>query len=137
MIELVLNTVWFVLVAGAVTAFFRKNSRRTDQRAFLLSFGALVCAGALLLPSISITDDLHFEAFVVEDSNSTKRVANAGPHAAPVAPVVWLAFVLCGIVLVLPTQLGWCIRVANITSDVSPSFLQPLPGRAPPRLRAA
>jgi hypothetical protein len=135
-IELLLNAAWLVLVTGAVTAFLRTHAR-ADLRAFLLGLGALVCSVSLLLPSISITDDLHFDAFVVEDSSGTKRMASTGPHAAPVAPVVWLAVALSGILLASPPQLRRRILLANVRSYVSSWFLQPLAGRAPPRFVAA
>lgn len=137
MIEFVLNSAWLVLVACAVTVFLRKNARKIDKRAFLISLGALVCAASLLLPSISITDDLHFEAFVVEDSNSTKRVAHAGPNAAPVAPVVWLVVALCGILPASRLRVRARITVTNVRHYISSWSCQPLAGRAPPQLMAA
>ena len=132
-IELLLNAAWLVLVAGAVTGFLRKRSR-PDRRGFLLGLGALVCSASLLLPSISITDDLHFDAFVVEDSNATKRMSSAGPHATPLAPLVGLAVALCGILLARSPQAGRRVVFAAVASYVSPWFGQPLAGRAPPPL---
>jgi hypothetical protein len=85
--ELLLNLLWFAIAACALVAHLRS---RANRRQFRLGLGALLCVLTLLLPAISITDDLHFDAIAVEDSSSTKRLVNAAAHASPISQIVWL-----------------------------------------------
>src|SRR5215831_9974224 len=85
--ELLLNLLWFALAAFGLAAHLR---RRADRRQFRLSLGALLCVLTLLLPAISITDDLHCDTLAVEDSSSSKRLVNAAVHASPASQIIWL-----------------------------------------------
>ncbi len=129
--ELFLNSVWFLLVAAGLLAVLRAYRHGLDRRRFLLSLGALLCAAAIVFPSISITDDLHLDAFVMEDSNSTKRLGNAVTHAAPLAKIAWLGFVALSF-LPVSRQCSWFL-VGDIPSSYKVLFLiRPVSGRAPP-----
>ena len=86
--ELLLNLLWCGIAVWVVVAHLRHP--KTDRRQFKLGLGALLCVLTLLLPAISITDDLHFDTLAVEDSSSSKRLVNAAFHASPVSRVVWL-----------------------------------------------
>ena len=129
--ELFLNSIWFALIAGAFYALLQAYRRGLDRRRFLLALGALLCAGAVLFPSISITDDLHLDAFVMEDSNSTKRLGIAVAHTAPLAEVAWFGFIALALLLVSRNH-SW--RLAENTSSYYkvPPLIRPLLGRAPP-----
>lgn len=135
--ELLLNAVWLTLASTALLTLLWNHRSRSGSHSILLSLGALVCSSALLFPSISITDDLHLDVFVIEDSNSTKRIATAIAHAAPAAPVAWFGiFIFVGFFLTSPRltsarACGW--RIAEGISQYEPPvFIRPLPGRAPP-----
>jgi hypothetical protein len=72
--EIVLNLVW-VVVALASIAIWKYRwlpSRLHSRNSALPELVALVCALALLFPSISLTDDLHPEIVAV-DASSGKR----------------------------------------------------------------
>lgn len=102
----------------------------------MLRMGALLCASALLFPSISITDDLHFDAFVIEDSSSTKRLANAIIHHAPIANLAWFGFIAFAFLLI-SRQRRWCIANVKFSPYETPFLIRPLLGRAPPLARSA
>lgn len=129
--ELFLNSVWFALLAGASFALLHRYRQKSDRRRFLLALGALLCAAAILFPSISITDDLHLDAFVMEDSNSTKRLGNAVTHAAPLANIAWLGFVPLSFLLV-PRQYVRCVVEDLPSSYKTPFLIRPVLSRPPP-----
>ncbi len=135
--ELSLNLFWLLLVVVSVVVWRRKGSplhrprRARGSRHGLIALG---CVLALLFPVISITDDLHAEQAIIEDSNPSKRAVrnSAGDHAAsslgkighaalpgiapaPVPEGIWI--------LVLPSK-------AHLASSASADFCA---GRAPPR----
>ncbi len=78
--ELLLNTLWLLLALASFAycqPFDRRRERGRWRKKFSRSTVALVCALALLFPVISLTDDLHGESAVAEDS-STLRVTLKG-----------------------------------------------------------
>jgi len=127
--ELLLNLLWFAIAAGALLVWLPISP--SHRRQFRLGLGALLCVLALLLPAISVTDDLHFDTFAVEDSTSSKRLANAPVHVSPISHVVWFAISLVAFLLVVfgPTWLP-----AALSSSRRPDFClgPPILGRAPP-----
>jgi hypothetical protein len=130
-VELLLNLTWLAIAIAAVAAYLRPH--RGERRDFLLGLGALFCVLVLLLPAISITDDLHFEAFAVEDSSTNKRLANAVAHANPASLFVWLAVsVLAMLSGALSRRTWW--RRSEISFDPRPDspFHSAILGRAPP-----
>jgi hypothetical protein len=129
--ELFLNSVWLMLVAAGFFAVLRAYRQGPDRRRFLLALGALLCAAAILFPSISITDDLHLDAFVMEDSNSTKRLGNVVTHAVPLSKIAWLGFVALSLLLV-SRQCSWCLAENISPSYKVPLLIRPVLGRAPP-----
>jgi hypothetical protein len=135
-VELFLNSAWLALIAGAVLALLHKHRVDSDWKPFVLRLGSLICAAVLLFPTISITDDLHLESFVVEDSNSTKRLASAVTHAAPVVPVVLFGLAILSLLLAMLGKRARC--VVNITSPTYKTLFltQPVLGRAPPAILA-
>jgi len=129
--ELFLNSIWFALVASAFFALLRAYRNGLDRRRFLLALGALLCAAAVLFPTISITDDLHFDAFVMEDSNSTKRLGNAVAHTAPLAVGAFFGFVAL-VLLQVPRHRSWYLAENASSYYKVPQLIRPLLGRAPP-----
>ena len=135
-VELFLNSVWFALVAGGLCALLRANRRDLHERRFLLGLGALLCASALLFPTISITDDLHIDAFVVEDSNATKRFVKAIAHTIPISEAVSFGFIAFAFLLAL-RQRTWRVVETISPGHNIPLLMRPLLGRAPPMILAA
>jgi hypothetical protein len=129
-VELFLNILWFALAAGAFSGLLRTHRER-DARRLLLALGALFCAAALLFPAISVTDDLHHDAFVVEDSSATKRLANAVAHTAPLAAIEW--FGICALAFLAMSRAGkWRLAEIGSTAYKTPVLISPAFGRAPP-----
>src|SRR5579864_39878 len=132
--ELLLNLLWFVIAASALAAYVRASS--SDHERFRLGLGALLCILTLLLPAISITDDLHFDTFAVEDSNSTKRLANAAAHANPMSQLVWFGISLLALLFATLRRTTW--RTLESSTDPCPDsqFPRSVLGRAPPAVLA-
>jgi hypothetical protein len=129
--ELLLNLVWLLIGGIALWAFLGSPSK--GQRQFLFALVALFCAILLLFPAISVSDDLHFQAFVSEDSSVSKRLLTAA-HTSPIEswapPLLAFLFTLFGRPL-------WFIRTTKSTSRLSALFDRPVLGRAPPALLLA
>ncbi len=73
--ELGLNLLWLLLAMASV-AIWRRQRSRSLRRQQLLGWRGLIAIGCvlvLLFPVISITDDLHAEQAMIEDSNPVKR----------------------------------------------------------------
>jgi len=68
--ELGLNLFWLLLIMASLV--WRQKSRRTrhQSKASRRSFVAIGCALVVLFPVISLTDNLHGEQAVLEDSSS-------------------------------------------------------------------
>ncbi len=81
--ELALNLFWLLLALASCVLWRREAARAGGPRRFrgVLGSAALACALALLFPVISLTDDLHAQQAVMEDSNPAKRVLKAASHA--------------------------------------------------------
>src|SRR5215469_374370 len=79
--EVFLNAVWLVIAVGSFVGYIQlvPTKRRTLPRDVL----TLVCFSILLLPVISITDDLNCETFASDDSNVTKRLLTGVAHRPP------------------------------------------------------
>jgi hypothetical protein len=130
-VELFLNFLWFTLVTGAFTLLLRARRRARNGKRLLLALGALLCVAALLFPAISITDDLHFDAFAIEDSNATKRVANAVAQAAPLAAIEWFGFASLAFLL-MSRPPKWRVITTSSSSYQAPFLSSVVLGRAPP-----
>lgn len=129
--ELLLNLLWFAIVAGGVITYLR--AKPTAHNRFQLGLGALLCVSALLLPAISITDDLHFDAFAVEDSSPIKKLAQAEAHASPVSYTAWFGISLLALLLAARRRSTWnaCVPCCEVFPNLL--FARPVLGRAPPR----
>jgi hypothetical protein len=132
MTELLFNAVWFVIAAVATMALLRTRHHVPERRQRLLHLGALLCAAAILFPSISLSDDLHFQAFIVEDSKSTKRSTHTVAHTNAVAPLFWFAIAILGLRFVAAYSHRWRVIESCPVSYRTPLFNRHLLGRAPP-----
>ena len=131
--ELLLNYVW-VMLAGAALGLFLVAPAK-NRRCFA-ALGVLFCAVLLLFPAISVSDDLHFQAFVSEDLNATKRLSSVAAHAAvPQQSAVLMA--VAAFVLACLSQTLWSVLGAISARRVSLFHVRPIPGRAPPALSLA
>ncbi len=73
--ELLLNAIWLLLATAAFG--FWLHRKRSGVRAHAGLHGLLVvgCVVILLFPVISMTDDLHYQQFAIEDaSGSYKKI---------------------------------------------------------------
>ena len=128
--ELLLNLLWCAIAACTVVAHLRHPW--TDRRQFRLGLGALLCVLTLLLPAISITDDLHFDTLAVEDSNSSKRLVNAAVHASPVSQIVWLWTWFLALLFRGLRRTTWRVRHETSRPWLDLLFPSLILGRAPP-----
>jgi hypothetical protein len=75
--EVLLNLFWLLIALGAFARWGRRIARtgRKDRRIrqAISPLLALACALAVLFPAISVTDDLHPQLAVIEDSSATRR----------------------------------------------------------------
>ncbi len=131
--ELLLNLVWVLIAATALCWHLRSAPK--DHKQFLLALGALCCALLLLFPTISVSDDLHFEAFLSEDSSPTKRLASAVVHVAPIYQIA-IFFVFSALLAGL-CRTSWFVRRASSVPYLSALLDCPVLGRAPPALSLA
>lgn len=132
--ELLLNLLWFGIAGGALVLYLR--GRASDHRHFLLGLAALLCVLTLLLPAISITDDLHFDALAVEDSSTLKRLANAVTHAGPMSQVVWFGISLLAMLFAARRRSTWRLVGPSFVRRPESQFMHSFSGRAPPAVLA-
>ena len=128
--ELVLNLVWLAIATIAVADFARRSA--PDGKRLLLALGALGCALLLLLPAVSISDDLHVHPFFAEDSTATKRLANASSHANPVPHSTWFGFWLLTALFAGLLRRSRFHPEQPVLSYLSPDSSNFRRGRAPP-----
>jgi hypothetical protein len=127
--ELLFNIVWFA-IAVALGDFARRAC--PDRKQFLLALGALGCVLLLIFPVVSISDDLHYQTFVAEDSFAAKRLVSNAAHACPVSPSFWFGVSLLAILFVGLRRGSWFRREQPALSYCSPLLQHPGLGRAPP-----
>src|SRR5437660_4918161 len=72
--ELLLNTFWLVIAAGALGVWIRRWRRGAKRQDLPLPLFALGCVLVLLLPVISVTDDLHATTLAVEASGLSRKI---------------------------------------------------------------
>lgn len=131
--ELLLNLVWVLIAAAALCWHLRSAPK--DGKQFLLALGALCCALLLLFPTISVSDDLHVQAIVTEDSSPTKRLASVITHVAPVYQIA-IFFVFSSLLAALFRTVCF-VRTATPPPYLSALLDRPVLGRAPPALSLA
>lgn len=128
--ELLFNLAWLAIV-GAIGLVAVSRRRAV---AFPVTVLALVCVAMLLFPAVSVSDDLHQEILLVEDSS--KRIAHALGinHAIHFdTATLFLAIVALMSLIAFASQIHTAPRMACRTLD---GCLQSTNGRAPPALLA-
>jgi len=128
--ELLFNIVWFGIASVALGEFARRT--RLERKQYLLAMFALGCALLLLFPTVSISDDLHLQTFVSEDSFATKRMAAIAAHASPVPPLFWFEISILATLFVGLRRSGWFRHEQPLLSYFSPLLQHLSLGRAPP-----
>ena len=132
--ELLLNLLWLGIAACALVLYLRAHAK--DRRQFVLGLAALLSVLTLLLPAISITDDLHFDALAVEDSSATKRLVSAASHISPMSPVLWFGTSLLGMLFAALRRSSWRLAENSFGFRPDPQSSRPVLGRAPPAVPA-
>jgi hypothetical protein len=136
-LELLLNLVWLVIALAAVAAFaslaWRKSRAPQEGRRAWVALG---CVLVLLFFAISMSDDLHQNAILLDDGRSPKQHATFGapghgprsavdrvhPSAAVLAPSPVRPFSLVDFA---------AVRVESAPSALGGARILPC-GRAPP-----
>jgi hypothetical protein len=85
--EVLLNSVWFLVAVLATFELLRNHHRKSAPLKLWLALGVLLCTAFVLFPFISVSDDLHFDPFVIEDAKSTRRLAKATARSHSAAPL--------------------------------------------------
>jgi hypothetical protein len=85
--ELFLNLLW-ILMASGILAVWRMRwvrQKRGAVRNPLQEYTAIACGLVLLFFAVSLTDDLHSEIVLIEESSASRRHAAcwASAHPAP------------------------------------------------------
>lgn len=133
--ELFLNLLWVLIAAGAITVW--RNcwlpEARASRREPFREWTAMGCALVLLFFAVSLTDDLHSNVSLLEDSSSSRRHSMCGHHSDQsnrIAREIGPAAPPRRIEIDQPRLLG---MVSSFGSDPFSNFLPSFAsGRAPP-----
>ncbi len=137
--EVLLNAFWMLIVAAALAAWGIQAAQRQTAhwryRALSAQLLALGCALVLLFPVISLTDDLHAQQAVMEDSSRPIMKARQAGQAllstrnspAPAHFLVCRGFSMRGAAVIGRTHFPEA-RLLRL------SFARPTQGRSPPQL---
>jgi hypothetical protein len=131
-VELLLNSLWLAIAAATLLSWLRALPTRRSQ--VLLGLGALSCMLILLLPAVSITDDLHLQKVAVEDARWAKRISDTVPLAAHLYQPFWLALASLALLFAMTRQPQWLVNENSTPEYLSPLFSRSAQGRAPPAL---
>ncbi len=132
--ELGLNLLWFLI---AVASFAHRQGQTFHTRGRRRPLIALGCALALLFPVVSITDDLHADQAIIEDSSPSKRTlkSSAANHSFSTLTKFNHPPLAGGVALFSSFSTGFVGRA--IPADAEPASLtsaSTCAGRAPPFL---
>lgn len=127
--ETLFNVVWLTVGIAGLWRFLR--TKPADARVWI-GLVALFCAVLLLFPAISISDDLHQEAFIAEDSTSLKKIS----VSQSTSPVLGLAFLLLSVAALFSEvrRKRWLASSSEVRHSVSFLFTHSIADRAPPAL---
>lgn len=127
--ELALNLVW-MFTAVVLLGLWRRYAPRQGVKR-LLQASALMALILILLPVVSVTDDLHFSALTAETELGQRREHHLAP-LPPIHPAVLLATLPANLSLVFfaePLRLVSSKRLPPPRPDVFPKSLA---NRPPP-----
>ena len=132
--ELLLNTFWLVIAAGALGVWIRRWRRGAKRQDLPLQLFALGCVLVLLLPVISVTDDLHATTLAVEASGFSRKILKSitpsGALVHPWRPVIPVVLLLALFSAAARKLVGAAIEQRVLLSVTG--FIHPVDGRAPP-----
>jgi len=131
-VELLLNSLWLAIAAATLLSWLRARPTRRSQ--VLLGLGALSCGLILLLPAVSITDDLHLEKVAVEDVRWAKRISDTVPLSAHLYPPFWSSLALLALLFAVLRQPQWLVNENSTPEYLSPLCSRSAHDRAPPVL---
>ena len=133
--ELFLNLLWLSIAACAVLFWRTHGLREGPQsgRELLRESTAMCCALVLLFFAVSLTDDLHAEAMLLDECSTVCRHYISGCHSQEPGRTVRVSFpAILPKVAVLQSRLI-DLREVSVSSYFSSAFLHDLSeGRAPP-----
>ncbi len=136
MLELLLNIVWVLVVAGSLL-FWRRflSANEHCARRPVITLVALLCILVLLFPVISATDDLHVAEFAMEDSgrkvlrhllpDTSSGIQGSHARLCSSSPSVLLGH-LAPVLTFVPVQQPQLLSTSSYRNSVS--------DRAPPAL---
>lgn len=128
--ELLLNALWLAIAAFTFAAWLQVSP--SNRKQFLLGLVALFCLLLLLLPAVSITDDLHLQNVAVEDASLSKRVTKASVYADHLAPLFSTGIALVALWFAMSQKKGFFRDETSAPDRSSPLLSRLLLGRAPP-----
>lgn len=128
--ERLLNVLWFLIAAGSLVAYIWLTPK--DRRHWRVGFVALVCICILLLPVISVADDLNAETLTVEDFNIGKKLLKGAVHLPVISILDWVAISLIAIFLAILRRRSWRTSEESAEFCVDPPCLSLFLVRAPP-----
>jgi len=132
--ELLLNTFWLLIAAGALGIWIRQWRRGARRRDLPLQLFALGCVLVFLLPVISASDDLHTTALAVEASGFSRKILKSiTPSGASVHTwrFVLPAVLLLALFSAAARKLVGAATEQRVLLSVT-GFIHPVDGRAPP-----
>ena len=133
--ELFLNLFWVSIAAGAVV-FWRTHplrERPQSRRELLCESTAMGCALVLLFFAVSLTDDLHAEAMLLDECSASSRHYISGCHSQEPGRTVRVSFPAILPKIAVLQFLRIDLREVSVGSYFSSVFIHDLSeGRAPP-----
>jgi hypothetical protein len=78
--ELLLNLAWLLVAVVSAVGLLRHIPRERNSAGFWVIATAMLCVIVLLFPVISMTDDLHAEVFMTEESGKRRVIAIQVEH---------------------------------------------------------
>jgi len=132
--ELLLNTFWLVIAAGALGIWICRWRRGAKRRDLHLQLFALGCVLVLLVPVISATDDLHATTLAVEASGFSRKILKSitpsGASARTRLRVLPLVPLLALLSAPIRSLVGTATEQRFLLSLTV--FIHPVDSRAPP-----
>jgi hypothetical protein len=134
--ESFLNFLWVLLALAALYLWrmrWARQPRETDHAAWR-QWTAFVCALVLLFFFVSITDDLHSELVIFEESSAGNRHAGcvACPHHAPAAHSTGATLAILDGTEFVPTFSSTGLLTAEVDFRIAREIPNSHAGRAPP-----
>jgi hypothetical protein len=127
--ETFFNLAWLAVAIAGVSMLLHPAS---SKRSLWIGLLALICAVLLLYPAISISDDLHQQTFIAEDSTSVKKVSTAQSSV----PVLGLLFLLLSAAALFSElrRSRWGASGSDVPFSISLVCGNSISDRAPPAL---